>query len=103
MRTRAQYDQAFAIVREVVAKLDPYGLLGGGAPADEFDGEVARLLPLLARAHSETDASAAVAEVFGAAFGKDGVDVKVWDSVGSELFERLTSTGLIGDASNASA
>ena len=36
MRTRADYDHAFGVVRQVIHAWDPYDLIGGGAPPDEW-------------------------------------------------------------------
>jgi hypothetical protein len=95
MRDRHQYDLAFALVREAVAQWDPLGLIGGGAPADEWDAEVARLLPRLQRARSVEEAGAAVTAVFGQALGSDGPDAAACAKFGQELHSRLTSAGLI--------
>jgi hypothetical protein len=59
---RDQRDQeAFAAVRRVVDAADPEGLLGLGAPADEYDPEVADLVRLVLRSEAPT-----VGEVVGA-------------------------------------
>ena len=47
MRTRGDYERAIRLVREVVHRWDPYGLLAGGCPADEFDREIEQARPEL--------------------------------------------------------
>jgi hypothetical protein len=95
MRDRHQYDLAFALVREAVAQWDPLGLIGGGAPADEWDAEVARLLPRLERARSPEEAGAAVTAVFGETLRDSAPDEASCVRFGRELHSRLTSAGLL--------
>jgi hypothetical protein len=49
LSSRDDYDRAFAIVRKVIAEWDPYGLIGGGAPLDEWDSAVAKILAQVPR------------------------------------------------------
>ena len=95
MRDRQQYDLAFALIRQCVAQWDPLGLIGGGAPADEWDHEVARLLAKLREARSPDDVSTAVAAVFCDSLGKSGPDAASCAQFGRELHSRLTSAGLL--------
>jgi len=95
MRTRSEYDRAFQIVRDVIARWDPYGLIGGGAPADEFDHEIAQLLPHLQRAKSSSEVGKAVLRVFAQTFGEAGFDVGSCGKVGEELYTDLTKAGLL--------
>jgi hypothetical protein len=46
-RRSQKYDDAFAAVREVINRHDPEGLIEIGAPADEYDPEVADLVRLV--------------------------------------------------------
>ena len=41
MKTKADYKLALQVVGAVVHEWDPYSLLAGGCPADEFDSEIA--------------------------------------------------------------
>ena len=38
---KATYMRALEVVGSVIHDWDPYGLIAGGAPADEFDSEIA--------------------------------------------------------------
>ena len=38
---RAKYQQMWEVTAGIIREWDPYGLLGGGAPGDEFDREIA--------------------------------------------------------------
>jgi hypothetical protein len=44
---RAKYQQMWDVTAGVIKSWDPYGLLGGGAPGDEFDQEIASLVAQL--------------------------------------------------------
>ena len=99
MQTRAQYDQAFQLVREVIASWDPYSLIAGGAPLDEFDVEVARLLAHLRGATSSTEVAEAVLNVFGETFGESGFDVGSCAEVGQQIYSRMSAAGLLSDTS----
>ena len=95
MRDRQQYDLAFKLIRESVAQWDPMGLIGGGAPPDEWDHEVARLLAGLRGARSTDDVTAAVAAVFCDTLGASGPDAASCAQFGRELHARLAAAGLL--------
>ena len=42
---KAKYRQLHRAVREIVNKEDPIGLIGMGAPAEEYDPEISAILP----------------------------------------------------------
>jgi len=94
MRTRADYDRAFAIVREVIHEWDPYGLIGGGAPADEWDSEIASLVAQIPRIRSQNDAAHTVSRVFSSAFQPEGFSPVDCAEVGRRLYSSLTQSGL---------
>ena len=95
LRTRADYDHAFEVVRQVIYAWDPYNLVAGGAPADEWDGEIALLVAELQRIRSNDDAVAAVSRVFSAAFQPDGFGPADCAEVGERLYGRLVESGLL--------
>lgn len=65
MKTREEYDDGFRIVRAALASWDPFGLLGAGAPEDEWDHEVVSLLPRIQRAKTPGDVAREIAVLFG--------------------------------------
>jgi hypothetical protein len=95
MQTSAE---AMAIVREVVHQWDPHGLLGGGAPDNEFDSEIARLAALIPDLHSAADAAQALSSVFSKAFEPDHFTPAQCAQPGSVLFKRLQEAGLVPNA-----
>ena len=61
---KAKYKQMWDITADVIRKWDPYQLLAGGAPRDEWDSEISSVVAQIPRMHSATDAAAAVCRVF---------------------------------------
>lgn len=94
MRTRSDYDRATAIVREVIHRWDPYALIAGGAPLDEWDGEVARVVAAIPRISSPTDAAQAISKVFSASLQPEGFDPSDCAKVGRDLLDALRAAGI---------
>jgi hypothetical protein len=95
MRTRADYDRAFAVVRGVIHEWDPYTLIGDGAPIDEWDSEIASLVAQIRRIKSENDAAHAVSRVFSSAFQPEGFSPGDCAEVGKRLYSSLVDSGLL--------
>ena len=95
MKTRADYDAALAIVREVIGSWDPYAMIANGSPLDEFDEEVARITAQVPHFHSPTDAANAISAVFSQAFDSVGFTAADCQVVGANLYDRLANAGFI--------
>ena len=95
LRTRADYDRAFGVVRQVIHTWDPYGLISGGAPLDEWDGEVASLVAEVPRISSADDAVSAVSCIFTAAFQAEGFGLSDCAEVGQQLYSAVKAAGLL--------
>lgn len=95
MKTKADYVAALNLVKEVLREWDPYLLVVGGAPQDEFDGEAARVVTYIPRMHTAHDAAAALSEVFSVSFELKGFSPSDCADVGHSLFGRLVKAGLI--------
>lgn len=83
------------IVRKVIHGWDPYHLLEGGAPDDEWDREILQIVGRVGRIHSAFDAAAIVSEVFTEAFHPEGFGPDDCAEVGSKLFSALQEAGII--------
>lgn len=59
------------MVAAVIAKADPVNLLALGAPGDEYDGEVASILPQLTRARTEDEVRTIIRSEFVRRFGEE--------------------------------
>ena len=95
MRTRQEYDRAFAILRDAIGRWDPYALMANGSPPDEFDGPIAAILPILRNARNPADVAAAISSVFSRAFEEKGFEPAACADVGVDVFARLQSEGLL--------
>ncbi|MBK7951766.1 MAG: DUF1871 family protein [Deltaproteobacteria bacterium] len=89
LQTTSDYNQAFALVREVISEWDPYCLLASGAPKDEFDHEIAELVGSIPRIRSESGAAQAISAIFGRAFDPVSFSPESCADVGRQLFDRL--------------
>lgn len=95
MHNRADYEKALVIVGSVVRAWDPYCLLEGGAPSDEFDAEIAQLVTHIPHIHTPTDAAQTISTVFSAAFEPGLFTPAQCTDPGQELFARLVEAGLV--------
>lgn len=84
MKTRKEYESAFRILRTAVASWDPLGLLGGGAPEDEWDREIALLLPKIQRAESPADVAHELVVIFGKSTGDASISIKETSEVATK-------------------
>lgn len=92
---RAKYQQMRDVTATVIRSWDPYGLLNGGAPRDEFDQEIASLVAQIPRIHSAKDAAHAVSRIFAANFEAHLFTPETCSDVGEKLYAALTEQGLI--------
>ena len=95
MKTREEYDDAFRVVRAAIASWDPYGMLGGGAPKDEWDHEIARLLPRIQNAATPANVAHEIVVAFGESAGRTPISRKECDEVATGIFLRLKTAGLL--------
>jgi hypothetical protein len=95
MRTRDDYDRAFAIVRAAVARWDPALLLSGGAPADEWDAEIASLLPKLRTSKTSANLADELFALFGGRCGQATVGFEECRAAATEIILRLKTEALI--------
>ena len=95
MKTKADYKRALQVVGAVVREWDPYSLLAGGCPADEFDSEIASVVSQVPRIKSEKDATLALSRVFSSAFEAEQFSPANCAAAGTKLFAALSANGLV--------
>ncbi len=93
---KATYKRALEVVGSVVREWDPYGLLAGGAPADEFDSEIAAVVTQLPRIKMEKEAVLALSRIFSSAFEAERFTPEQCTEAGKRLFAALSANGLVG-------
>jgi hypothetical protein len=93
--SRKFYEKAIPVVTTVINEWDPYGLIGGGAPDDEFDGEIRSIVRQLGRVHSAEDATHAVSRVFSSSFEVEKFGLDACRAVGKKLYLALKAEALL--------
>jgi hypothetical protein len=94
MKTRSDYDDALNVVASVINAWDPYSLIEGGSPPDEFETEIAALVPRIRHIHSKGDAAREIAMVFSTAFDLTFTP-EACAEVGEQLYSRLREADLL--------
>jgi len=95
MKTRVDYDTALKVVGLVIDAWDPYGLLKGGAPSDEFHSEIESLVTRIRRIRSPEDAAKETSTIFSAAFEPQYFTLAACTKVGTKLYDRLKEADLL--------
>jgi hypothetical protein len=95
MKSREDYDRALVLTRHLVRDWDPHSLLKLGAPDDEFDDEIARLVARIPRLTGAADAGRHVAEVFTAQFGQGVLAATDSARIGERWYAALLEAGLL--------
>lgn len=103
LSNRDDYDRAFAVVRKVIAEWGPFGLIGGGAPLDEWDSAVAKIVAQIPRMASANDAAQAVSRTFSRDLEGAGFSAAECAAVGSQLFEALVNASILQSSSSPAA
>ncbi len=88
-------DNVVATVREIIHEWDPYGLIAGGAPKDEFDREIQSVAEQMARISGAKDTVLALSRVFSSAFEPELFTPDKCEAVGTKLYELLQQRGLL--------
>ncbi|HEV2800718.1 MAG TPA: DUF1871 family protein [Pyrinomonadaceae bacterium] len=92
---RREREKIFDAVRSVINEWDPYDLLAGGAPDDEFGSEISAVIRQLDRIRSPRDASYVISRVFSSSFEPESFQVEHCQSVGERLYSALVERGII--------
>ena len=95
MRNRDDYERAIAVTAAVLREWDPYCLLEDGAPLDEFEGEIAKVVAQIPRMSNASDAAIAVSQVFAKAFESEVFTPVACTDIGERLYTSLIKAGLV--------
>jgi hypothetical protein len=95
MKTQDDYDQAVVLVHEVIHRWDPYGLLAGGCPPNEFEAEIARVVAQVPHIRSPVDAVNTLSRVFSSSFEAHLFRPEDCAVPGRELYEVLSAHKLL--------
>ena len=94
MRTMRNFKRTHGIVRESIHRIDPFSLLEGGSPDDEFDSEIMSIVGQLHRCGSGRDISHAIARVLTSSFGEK-FDASLFEAEGRWIYDTLIKHGLV--------
>jgi hypothetical protein len=92
---KEKYERMWQTTAEVIRAWDPYNLLAGGSPSDEFDSEISSVVTYISRMRSPSDAASAVSQVFSSNFEPHLFTPKDCSEVGARLFARLKEQGFV--------
>ncbi len=90
---RLLYQKAMAVTAAVINEWDPYSLISGGAPKDEFAGEVSRIAAKANEVNTPEALALAISEVFSASLEPEPFTVEACLPVATRLFEDLLTSG----------
>jgi len=91
---KQKHRELLSLVARVVAEWDPYALLAGGSPHDEFASEIASVVSQVSRIKSATDAAHVISRVFSSSFEPCLFTPEACAQVGERLFSELQAHGL---------
>ena len=89
---KTEYKRQHQELTKIINEWDPYGLLDGGAPSDEFAHEVSKILTELKKATSVDEVAQIVANVFTENFGEEFL-IKDCENVSKEIFVWYQNVG----------
>ena len=69
MKDRYDYKEAVRITGMVIRKWDPMNLIHEGAPEDEFDQEIAKVVAAASRSKTPYDLASSMSEIFTSSLG----------------------------------
>ena len=89
------YGEIIEIVTKVINEWDPYDLIRGGAPDNEFAHEVAQIATKVHEINSPTELAEVISKVFSMSFGPEWFSVTACMQVACQLFADLQTRGLL--------
>ena len=98
MKSHNKYKKILEVISEAINQWDPYDLIAGGAPTDEFESEVEKIATYFPRIHSSSDAVFAISEVFSKSFEPEDFLVEKCTEIGNDLYNQFIEAGLVENA-----
>lgn len=85
-----KYELLLKGVKSIVNKHDPIGLISGGAPEDEYDGEVIKIVKLIPS--NKEKLTEGIIKIFTDSFGEEASQyVDRYDYIAKEICDRYHS------------
>ena len=95
MIDQESWKKAVAIVRDAIHEMDPYDLIADGAPKDEFDSEILKIVGAIKNAQSEKEITNAISAILGDSFEPEAFKPRHCKKAGSKIYYSLRREELI--------
>ena len=89
------YQNAIAVTAALINEWDPYSLISGGAPKDEFASEVSRIVAKAHEANTPEALARVISGVFSASFEPEPFSIQACLPVATRLLEELKTSGYV--------
>jgi hypothetical protein len=89
MKNTDEYKKTFSIIKKEINKWDPYELINCGAPDNEFDDEIAKIVVNLKNISSENSLKAIISNIFAENFEADCFTPEECEEVAKRIKESL--------------
>ena len=76
----------FNELKVLINAWDPYGLIDEGAPTDEFESEITKILAGLSKCKSSDDATKLIADIFRQSFESDKFSDDSCQQIGHKVY-----------------
>jgi hypothetical protein len=83
------------LVSEIINAWDPYSLLAGGAPADEFKSQITQIASRTHEIHTVADTARLISDVFSRSFDANDFSMDACRDVAEALHAALSQAGLL--------
>lgn len=87
-------NKSFEIIKSGIHEIDPYCLLKGGAPDDEFDSEINSIVKQLHKCYNPKDLAQIIAQILSSSFGEE-FDHNLYISFAIDMFNSLKSNKIL--------
>ena len=95
MKDRREYEKALKIIGDVIRAWDPYSIIAEGAPADEFDDQIAKIAARAPAFRNPSDAAQAISAVFSTSFGAKSFSAANCSGPAEKIFTELGRAKLL--------
>lgn len=94
-KLKHSYQETIEIVRSVINEWDPYDLIKGGAPDNEFVREVALIAAKANEVKTPTELAEVISKVFSTSFGPEWFSVTACTPIACRLFAELQTSVIL--------
>ena len=92
---KQDYEEILHTVEQALNEWDPYDLMKGGAPENEFSEEATRIAARIMETDSPAELAHVISEIFSRSFENNVFSVEECLSVASRIFGTLEVRGLL--------